>query len=95
MSKRKPKPFNNPFAEVGERMKKDLKRSHQADKKARLAQYARPRSAPAAPSAPASDEDLFAAAVRGAARLEDPRGTVAPPLPPPDASSARASASSS
>lgn len=89
MSKRKTTPFNNPFFEVGKAMKKDLKKAQKADKKAQIEAWTKPKqkpskAAPAAPSTP--DEDLFAAAMQGTERLDDPRGVVRPPLPPPDAS---------
>lgn len=89
MSKRKTEPFNNPFAALGSELKKDIKKSNRQRKKEARLRWVKPSAPPAAreaakPEAP-SDEDLFAQAVAGAERMEDPRGVVTPPLPPPDA----------
>jgi len=88
MGKKKEQPFNNPFLKLGEGMKKELKRARKAEKQAQLERWTKPKEKPPAPQGPepGADADLFFAAVHGAARLDDPRGKVAPPLPPPDAS---------
>lgn len=83
---RKPKPFNNPFLAVGQELKKKAKKAKQAERKAAAEAVARPapkRTAVKPP--PVDDADLFAQAVAGTRRLEDPRGAVKKPLPPPTA----------
>ncbi len=82
----KDKPFNNPFTAVGKAMKKELRKNQKEEKKAELRQWAKPKTTlPQDEAPPASDEDLFAAAVRGSDRMNDPRGTLTPALPPGDA----------
>lgn len=82
----KDKPFNNPFEAVGKAMKKELRKNQKEEKKAEIQQWTKPKAAATeAAGPPASDAELFAAAVRGTDRRADPRGTVTPPLPPADA----------
>jgi DNA-nicking Smr family endonuclease len=69
---KKPRPFNDAFSRLRD-----------------LAAAPEPPPAPrapaperiAAPSPPATDEDLWTGATAGVRRVEDPRGTVAPPPP--------------
>lgn len=94
--KNKDKPFNNPFAAIGEDLKKQIVKSKRAERKARAAAAVTPKPKPKPPSSPKNDsirdttpEDdaaLFLAAVGDTPRMEDHRGQVSPPLPPPDAS---------
>lgn len=88
MGKKRDEPFNNPFAKLGDGMKRELKKARKAEKRALYEQWSKPSkpSTPDKASGPASDEDLFLAAVGGAERMDDPRGQVAPALPPADAS---------
>lgn len=89
MANPKDTPFNNPFAKLGVGLKKDLKKAKKAARLAEAQRWAQPKTSPplsTQPPNPAdSDEDLFAAAVKGAQPLVDPRGVVRPPLPPPHA----------
>lgn len=86
---RKSEPFNNPFLAVGEELRKKAKKSKQAQRKAAVAKAMAPSRPPAKTSrghAEAGDDaDLFAQAVAGTQRLDDPRGVVEPALPPPSA----------
>lgn len=83
---RKPKPFNNPFLEVGKELKKKAKKAKQAERKASAAAKARPtRPTPPERAGPEDDADLFAQAMAGTQRMEDPRGAVQKPLPPANA----------
>lgn len=113
---KKGEPFNNPFFEVGQRLKKEAKKAKKAQQSARPSEArgsgtsSRPSQASEAtseataegatgattreamasggsargrdPGEPASDAELFLAAVSGARPVEDPRGLVPPPLPP-------------
>lgn len=74
------RPFNNPFAAQREALKKSLKSRGKAKRSAKQEPAPRPAAVP--PSPPASDEDLFRAAVQGIEPVQDPRGVVRPPLPP-------------
>lgn len=76
--KRRDEPFNNPFARVGEELKKKV-----AAEKAAPAPKKEVVAPPPEPSDP--ETDLFARAVAGTKPLHDPRGVVQPELPPGDA----------
>jgi DNA-nicking Smr family endonuclease len=77
---KKEKPFNNPFAEMGKALKRDLEK-----------QKAKPLPPPAPPPKPraAKEEDdaaLWQKAMAGLARVDDDRrGKTQKPLPPPNA----------
>ncbi len=95
---RQNKPFNNPFAQMGNALKAQLKEAKKAEKKAKKAALfgtPKPQPAPSKRSAApvldtpeGSDQDaaLFAKAVQDTTPLgDDPRGLIKPPEPPPDA----------
>ena len=57
MARRGPKPFNNPFAEVAEALKKEVKRSKKAERKARVEAATRPRKPPSKRGGDSADQD--------------------------------------
>lgn len=85
---KKDEPFNNPFLAVGAELKKKAKKAKKAERTQRAEAWSKPSRPPPPgrePAAPASEEELFLQAVAGSARIEDPRGRVDKPLPPPHA----------
>ena len=59
MARRGPKPFNNPFVQAAESLKKEIKRAHKEKRRARVA----PRANPTVEESPAADRALFLKAV--------------------------------
>ena len=61
MARRGPKPFNNPFFDAADALKKEIKQAHKDKRKARVAASRAPRPPPPreAPSPAPDDRDLF------------------------------------
>jgi DNA-nicking Smr family endonuclease len=72
---------NKPFNSSLEEKLKALKAREPKPAPARPAPKAPVPRAPEPPAAPVSEEDLWASAVSGVERIEDPRGSVGPPPP--------------
>lgn len=86
-SKKKPKPFNNPFASLAPQLKKALKKSRKAALLGEVERHEPPPPPPSAQPESEPDEDAFMRAVGDAVRVNtDPRGQIKPELPPADAS---------
>ena len=73
---RRPRPFNNPFADQGKALKRKLAEETEAKK------AAPPKPPPDPEPPPADDKSLFHSAMTGAVPLDDPRGVTAKPVPP-------------
>ncbi len=70
MGRRTPKPFNNPFVQAAESLKKEIKRAHRDQKRAKVEALRAPRpgkpsarEASAPPELSAADRELFLSAV--------------------------------
>ena len=74
--KRGEEPFNNPFAAIGEALKKKVEAEREAKKAPPKPIVQQPRVEND------SEEELFARAIAGARPIHDPRGVIKPDLPP-------------
>lgn len=98
---KKVQPFNNPFLAIGDELKRTIKKAKKAERAAAVERAMSPRPSSRSVHRDANDAprsrslngssfrdpewSLFEQAVAGARRLDDPRGVVERPLPPPHA----------